>query len=67
VSLVISKQSVADHGVVFTPAWRVEAMPDFRRCGFRFDSLTLSSRAAKQEIFTPDAAAATLSNRRAAS
>jgi hypothetical protein len=53
-----SKQRVADHGEVFTPAWMVEAMLDlvkdetewgylgkgrFQRRDFRFDSLTLSS------------------------
>jgi type I restriction-modification system DNA methylase subunit len=27
-SLVISKQRVADHGEVFTPSWMVEAMLD---------------------------------------
>ena len=31
-SLVKSKQRVADHGEVFTPAWMVEAMLDLVDC-----------------------------------
>ncbi len=51
-SLVKSKQRVADHGEVFTPPWMVEAMLDLvkgetERIDSRFSQL------GKHEIFTP--------------
>jgi hypothetical protein len=63
-----SKQRVADHGEVFTPAWMVEAMLDLvkdktERIDSHFDTLTLSStfsaedslfaRLGRHETFTP--------------
>lgn len=45
-----SKQRVADHGEVFTPAWMVEAMLDLVKDEA---DLPLFSDQGKHEIFTP--------------
>jgi hypothetical protein len=41
VSIVESKQRVADHGEVFTPAWMVDAMLDLVKAGGRTSTQTL--------------------------
>lgn len=54
-SLVKSKQRVADHGEVFTPAWMVEAMLDLVKGETeRIDSRFLEP-ACGSEVFTPPA------------